>query len=47
MNKKKCQKLTRSTQQIAYKGDLSVEEDLQLAQQLNQSNEDDGVVFHT
>ncbi|KAJ5569283.1 hypothetical protein N7450_011769, partial [Penicillium hetheringtonii] len=35
MNKKKCQKLTRSTQQIAYKGDLSVEEDLQLAQQLN------------
>jgi len=32
-NKKKYQKRTRSTRQIAHKENLSIEEDLQLAQQ--------------
>lgn len=45
-NKKKCQKRTRSNRQIVHKGDLSIAEDLQLAQQLNQPVEDSLVVSH-
>lgn len=44
---KKRQKRTRSTRQIAHTGGLSVEEGLQLAQQLNQPVKGDGVVSHT
>lgn len=45
-NEKKHQKHTRSIQQIVYTEDLSVEENLQLAQQLNQPVEDNGIVFY-
>jgi hypothetical protein len=46
-NEKKRQKRNRSTRQIAHEGGLSVEEGLQLAQQLDQPVEGDGVVSHT
>ncbi|OJD26395.1 hypothetical protein ACJ73_02234, partial [Blastomyces percursus] len=45
-NEKKRQKRNRSTRQMAHEGGLSVEEGLQLAQQLNQPVEGDGVVSH-
>lgn len=45
-NERKRQKRNRSTRQMAHKGGLSVEEGLQLAQQLNQPVEGDGVVSH-
>ena len=45
-NEKKRQKRNRSTRQIAYEGGLSVEEGLQLAQQLDQPVEGDEVVSY-
>jgi hypothetical protein len=45
-NEKKNQKRKRSTRQIAHDGGLSVEEGIQLAQQLNQLADDDGIVSH-
>jgi hypothetical protein len=45
-NEKKRQKRTRSTRRITYEGGLSMEEGLQLAQQLIQPVETDEVVSH-
>lgn len=45
-NEKKRQKRTRSSRQIPHEGGLSVEEGLQLAQQLDQPVEGDRVVSH-
>jgi hypothetical protein len=45
-NEKKRQKRTRSKRQIAHEGGLSIEEGLQLAQQLVQPVEADEVVSH-
>jgi hypothetical protein len=45
-NEKKRQKRTRSTRQIAHEGGLSIEEGLQLAQQLIQPVAADEVVSH-
>ncbi|KAJ5596811.1 hypothetical protein N7450_003269 [Penicillium hetheringtonii] len=45
-NKKKRQKHNRSHRQIPHQGGLSVEEDLLLAEQLNQEEEAGGVVSH-
>jgi hypothetical protein len=42
-NKKKRQKRGRSTKQMAYDGGLSVEDGIQLVQQLNQPPNNDGV----
>jgi hypothetical protein len=43
-NQKKRQKRNRSTRQMAHERGFSVEEGLQLAQQLNPSVEGDGIV---
>jgi DDE superfamily endonuclease len=45
-NEKKRQKRRRSNRRIAHEGGLSVEEGLQLVQQLNQLVEGDGLVSH-
>ncbi|RJE17358.1 Pogo transposable element [Aspergillus sclerotialis] len=45
-NERKRQKRNRSTRQMAHEGGLSVEEGVQLAQQLNQPVEGDGVVSY-
>jgi hypothetical protein len=45
-NEKKRQKRTRSTRQITHEGGLSIEERLQLSQQLNKLVEADKVVSH-
>jgi hypothetical protein len=45
-NEKKRHKRNRSTRKIAHKGGLSIEEGLQLAQQLNQPADDGRVVLH-
>lgn len=45
-NEKKRQKRNRSTRQMAHEGGLSVEEGLQLVQQLDQPVEGNGVVSH-
>ena len=46
VNEKKRQKRTRSTRQIAHEGGLSIEEGLQLVQQLIQLVEANKVVSH-
>jgi hypothetical protein len=46
-NEKKRQKSTRPNRRIVHEGGLSFEEGLQLAQQLNQPVEGDGVVYPT